>query len=233
MDNKLQFFENPNFGQIRVAQNENDELLFCLADICKAIDLLNPSSVKSRLDDDQVQILDLHALKLSEGINGNTKANFVTESGFYDVLFQSNSPKVKPFRKWVTSEILPSIRKTGSYQAKPLTNLQMLQQTINAMVEQEHRVSDLETQVKEIKAQITTRPDYFSIAGFATLNGLSYGRKQCATLGRKASKLCKEKGIEPEQIHDPRFGLVKSYPSEVLKEVFNLDRTITIHVKVS
>lgn len=67
------------------------------------------------IDKDDVQLIDLHALNSSEGITGNSMANFVTESGFYDVILQSSSPRVKPFRKWVTSEVLPAIRKNGGY----------------------------------------------------------------------------------------------------------------------
>lgn len=111
----IQLFNNPKFGSIRTAGTP-DEPYFCLADICKAVDLTNPSSVKSRLDSEDVQLIDLHALKPNEGtITGNAQANFVNESGFYDVLLQSCSPKVKPFRKWITSEVLPAIRKTGGY----------------------------------------------------------------------------------------------------------------------
>lgn len=93
----------------------NDQPLFCLADLCKVLELTNPSEVKNRLDKDDVQLIDLHALNSSEGITGNSMANFVTESGFYDVILQSSSPRVKPFRKWVTSEVLPAIRKNGGY----------------------------------------------------------------------------------------------------------------------
>lgn len=119
----LKIFENASFGEIRVA-GTSEKPLFCLADLCKAVELSNPSSVKSRLDEEDVQLLDLHALNYTEG-TGNTMANFVTESGFYDVILQSSSPKVKPFRKWVTSEVLPSIRKFGSYSVqKPKYSLE-------------------------------------------------------------------------------------------------------------
>lgn len=112
---QIQLFTNPEFGTIRMA-GTNESPLFCLADICKAVELTNPSAVKTRLDEEDVQLIDLHALNSNEGVRvGNTKANFVTESGFYDVILQSSSPKVRPFRKWVTSEVLPSIRKTGGY----------------------------------------------------------------------------------------------------------------------
>lgn len=113
--NSIQVFNSPQFGQVRTA-GTSDNPLFCLADLCKAVGLSNPSSVKARLDAEDVQLIDLHALNSTEGTGtGNTISNFVTESGFYDVLLQSSSPKVKPFRKWVTSEVLPSIRKTGGY----------------------------------------------------------------------------------------------------------------------
>lgn len=116
MKGEVKIFENEKFGDVRIAMSENGEPLFCLADICKSIGLSNPSSVKSRLDKDDLQLIDLHALKHNEGtIVGNSNANFVTESGLYDVLLYSDSPQVKPFRKWVTSEVLPSIRKTGGY----------------------------------------------------------------------------------------------------------------------
>ena len=114
--NKIQIFQNEQFGKVRIAMSENNEPLFCLADVCKAIGLTNPSSVKARIDKEDVQLIDLHALKQNEGIiTGNSTANFITESGFYDVLLYSDAPQVKPFRKWVTSEVLPSIRKNGGY----------------------------------------------------------------------------------------------------------------------
>jgi anti-repressor protein len=114
--NSIRIFDNAAFGQIRTA-GTGDEPLFCLADVCRAVELANPSSVKGRLDKEDVQLIDLHALNITEGIKvGNSMATFVTESGFYDVILYSKSTKVKPFRKWITSEVLPSIRKTGKYQ---------------------------------------------------------------------------------------------------------------------
>lgn len=115
MVNTLEIFKSDQFGEIRTITNESGDPLFCLADVCKALELTNPSTVKNRLDKVDVQVIDLHALKQTEGIVGNSMANFITENGFYDVLLYSDAPQVKPFRKWVTSEILPSIRKHGGY----------------------------------------------------------------------------------------------------------------------
>lgn len=110
--NGIQIFKNEAFGEVRVTE-VNGEPMFCLADVCKVLELQNPTTVKNRLDPEDVQLIDLHALNY-EGI-GNTTANFITESGFYDVILQSSSPNAKPFRKWITHDILPSIRRTGGY----------------------------------------------------------------------------------------------------------------------
>ena len=76
-------------------------------DICKALGMKNATMVASRLEDDEVTKLDLG------GQNGAT--NFITESGLYAVILRSDKPNAKKFRKWVTSEVLPSIRKSGGY----------------------------------------------------------------------------------------------------------------------
>jgi len=113
--NEIKIFNNEKFGDVRIAII-NNEPLFCLADVCNVVGLTNPSSVKSRLDDDEVQLLDLNALNgIQEEKIGNSMATFINESGFYSVLLFSSSPSVKPFRKWITSEILPSVRKTGGF----------------------------------------------------------------------------------------------------------------------
>lgn len=115
MCNNIQIFKNEQFGQVRIAMSDNNEPLFCLADVCKVVELTNPSSVKLRLEREDVQVLDLHALNPDLEIVGNSMATFVNETGFYEVLLFSSSNKVKPYRRWITHEVLPSIRKHGAY----------------------------------------------------------------------------------------------------------------------
>lgn len=113
--NQLKIFSNSAFGNVRTVISEKGEFMFCLADICKAVELTNAPSVKNRLDKDDTQLVDLHDINPECYKYGNSLATFVNETGFYEVLLFSSSPKVKPFRRWVTSEVLPSIRKTGGY----------------------------------------------------------------------------------------------------------------------
>ena len=150
---EVQIFDNPQFGQIRTAGTAENPL-FCLADVCKAVGLVNPSSVRQRLDSEDVQLLDLHALNYTEGNRvGNSLTNFVTESGFYDVILQSSSPNVKPFRKWVTSEVLPSIRKTGSYSIQNLSRKELALMVIQAEEEKERLALENKQQAEVIAEQ--------------------------------------------------------------------------------
>lgn len=106
--NEIQVFSNSQFGDIRTIIAEDGEPRFCLSDICGPLGL-NPAKVSQRLDED---LLSKYPLQTAGGIQ---QTNFVNEAGLYDAIFDSRKKEAKAFRKWVTSEVLPSIRKTGGY----------------------------------------------------------------------------------------------------------------------
>lgn len=108
MDN-IQIFKNEAFGEVRVA-GTSEEPLFCLADICKVLELGNPSQVKTRLCGGVIT-----NEVIPDSIGRQREMTFINEDGLYDVILDSRKPQAKTFRKWVTSEILPSIRKHGIY----------------------------------------------------------------------------------------------------------------------
>ena len=101
-------FTHPMFGEVRTVVN-GDEIRICLVDVCKALGLLQ-GDVKRRLDDGLVS-----TQPISDAFGRTQQANFVNEEGLYEVIFQSRKPIAKDFRKWVMSEVLPSIRKYGAY----------------------------------------------------------------------------------------------------------------------
>lgn len=90
--------------------NDNGEPLFCLADLCQTLQLSNNRKVKSQLDDDVTL-----SYPIIDSLGREQMATFVTESSMYTVILRSDSPKAKPMQRWVTSEVLPSIRKHGMY----------------------------------------------------------------------------------------------------------------------
>lgn len=107
--NEIKIFENANFGEIRTVIEEQGEPLFCLADVCNALGL-RQGDVVQRLDDGLVS-----TQPILDSLGRTQNANFVNEDGLYDVILDSRKSEAKKFRKWVTSVVLPSIRKTGSY----------------------------------------------------------------------------------------------------------------------
>lgn len=142
--NDLQIFNNEEFGEIRTAVI-NDEPMFCLIDICKALEIKNATDVAKRLDEDELTRLNLGSRA------GET--NFITESGLYAVILRSDKPNAKKFRKWVTSEVLPSIRKTGSY-GMPKTTGGQIQLLAQGYTELEQKVNDIKDDVSELKENV-------------------------------------------------------------------------------
>lgn len=103
------FTFNPNNAQIRV-QVINDEPWFVAKDICGVLGLNNVSQALTSLDIDEKR-----GVIINDVIGRNQEVRAVNESGLYSLIFQSRKPEAKSFRKWVTSEVLPAIRKTGKY----------------------------------------------------------------------------------------------------------------------
>lgn len=106
---ELQIFKNQEFGEIRT-KSINNEPYICLVDICKILDLDQASRVKTRLNQDGVIIS-----KAIDNLGREQQATFINESNLYKVIFQSRKPEAERFTEWVTSEVLPAIRKHGAY----------------------------------------------------------------------------------------------------------------------
>lgn len=104
----IQVFNNQDFGSVRTLVDKKGTPLFCLRDVCAALEL-DSRQVVRRLDKG---VVSKHSLR-TEG--GTQLATFVNEDGLYDVILDSRKPSARAFRKWVTSEVLPQIRQTGGY----------------------------------------------------------------------------------------------------------------------
>ena len=117
--NQLSIIQHPDFGQIRT-EIEDNEPLFCSIDICRALELTDTEVAMRKLDDDEKLMRKVY------GSGQNRDMWFVNESGLYNLIFRSNKPSAKAFRKWVTGEVLPSLRKTGGYHVEPRYGQMML-----------------------------------------------------------------------------------------------------------
>lgn len=107
--NDLQIFRNEEFGQVRVIER-NDEAWFCLVDVCRVLEINNTSQLKSRLNVDGVIINEV-----IDSMGRKQEATFVNEPNLYKSIFQSRKQEAERFTNWVTTEILPTIRKHGAY----------------------------------------------------------------------------------------------------------------------
>lgn len=134
--NNLQIFNNEEFGEIRTITKDN-EPMFCLADVCKALEISNVGNVKQRLSEKGIHTADT----LTKG--GMQKMTFISEANLYKTIFQSRKESAERFTEWVTGEVLPSIRKTGSYQ-KQLSPQEMMRIQLGMLDDVSDRVSKLE-----------------------------------------------------------------------------------------
>lgn len=112
-NNKLMTFENAAFGKIRTLTIDG-EPWFVAADVCRALEIGNPSMAVERLDDDEKGISTIDTL------GGKQRMTIINEPGLYSLVLSSRKPEAKAFRRWITHEVIPTIRKYGGYMTKSL-----------------------------------------------------------------------------------------------------------------
>lgn len=142
--NELQIFNNEEFGIIRTITKDN-EPMFCLADVCKALEITHVTDVKKRMKKDGVG-----TAEVIDSMGRKQKATFINESNLYKVIFQSRKPSAEKFTDWVTDEVIPSIRKNGGYIANQ-ENLTPEQIVANALVVAQNIITQKDKQIEEMK----------------------------------------------------------------------------------
>ena len=162
---------------------------------------------------------------------------FLTEDGFYEVCMQSTKSNAKIFKKEV-KKILKIIRKTGKYEEKkkPLTQAELILQQAQWMVEAESRINNIENDViglantienndKSIKRlennqRRTVTSNHLTVIAYANIKGIKPKSYHAPSIGKKATKICREKDLLIGTTVDSRYGLINTYPVEVLDEIF-------------
>nr|DAI83617.1 MAG TPA: repressor domain protein [Caudoviricetes sp.] len=117
--NTVKIFNHPVFGQVRIIEDDaSSELLFCANDVTLALGYSNGrDAVAKHVDEGDVAKRDT-PIPNQYGTLVNQSVTYITESGVYALIFGSKQERAKDFKRWVTSEVLPSIRKTGQYSVK-------------------------------------------------------------------------------------------------------------------
>ena len=113
MDNKLMTFENAAFGKIRTLTIDG-EPWFVAVDVCKALQIANSRDALTRIDDDEKGVV------LTDTLGGKQEVTIVNEPGLYTLVLSSRKPEARAFKRWITHEVIPAIRKYGGYMTKSL-----------------------------------------------------------------------------------------------------------------
>lgn len=143
--NNMQIFKYEN-NDVRTVEM-NGEPWFVLKDVCGVLGLSTPARVAERLDGDEVS-----QTHFTDSIGRKQETTVINESGLYSVILRSDKPAAKPFRKWVTSEVLPSIRKNGGYIAgqEQLSPEELMAKALmvanKTLAERDARISELTVQ---------------------------------------------------------------------------------------
>ena len=160
--NEIQIF-NYNSNEVRTVQRDG-EPWFVLRDVCNVLELGTPARVAERLDPDEVS-----QTHITDSTGRQQDTTIINEPGLYSVILRSDKPEAKPFRKWVTSEVLPSIRKHGAYMTpetlqaailNPDTMIQLCQQ-LKAEQDKNHALMAENSQLTVDKQIMRPKAEYF------------------------------------------------------------------------
>lgn len=156
--NNLQIFKNEKFGEMRTTEIKSVPYI-CLADVCKILEIKNISDCKDRLKKDGVV-----TSEVIDSLGRKQQATFINESNLYKVIFQSRKPEAEKFTEWVTSEVLPSIRKNGMYATNELLDNPDLAIKVFEQLKQEREEKkklQLENiQQKQLIGELKPKADY-------------------------------------------------------------------------
>ena len=176
--NDVKIFENPEFGRVRTTVIDG-EPWFVAADVCHALDIGNPSDALNRLDDDERTLVSI------EGASNGKPVNGVNEPGLYSLVLGSRKPEAKAFKRWITHEVIPAIRKTGGYHVPQSPAEQMAQGILAAQKLLAERDATIAKQNEQIA--VLTPKGIFADAVTASKTSILVGG---------LAKLIKQQGID-------------------------------------
>lgn len=185
MNGNIQTLEYHPTIEIRTVLQDG-EVWWVLLDVCRALGLGSPHKVAARLDEDERNLI-----PVIDGVGRRQETAVINESGLYSVILRSDKPEAKAFKRWVTHEVLPSIRKTGAYSAKGVDQADTLA-TLPATEEQSHRTAaqHLWLVLREIDrtrggtgtVQISN-PDLLRLLGYKSRHTIISARKELEAAG--------------------------------------------------
>lgn len=226
--NELKIFKNNDFGEIRTV-TINEEPHFVGKDVAEILEYQNGSRDINRHVDPEDRIKTM----VFDG-NQDKETILINESGLYSLILSSKMPKAKKFKRWVTSEVLPEIRKTGSYTRAPKS----FKEALYLAYKQQEKIEELEKtkawignkreatamntasqkskEVKKLQVTLDLEMSYATVKKVEKMTGRKYN-------WRNLKKYCQDAGLGWNKAFDSNYGSVNSYPIEAWKNVYGIE----------
>lgn len=194
--NELQVFQNDKFGQVRTVQKDGQPW-FVAADVCRALELGQVTNTIRRLDEDEKALISIKGIS-----RGNDQVSIVNEPGLYTLVLGSRKPEARAFKRWITHEVIPSIRKSGGYIAgqESMTDAELLSKAL-LVAHRQIEARDAQIEVMTPKAlfadAVSASKTSILIGDLAKLlkqNGCDIGQKRLFAWLRDNGYLIRQKG---------------------------------------
>lgn len=184
--NQLQAFQNVEYGEVRTILRDG-EPWFVAADVCRALEIGNPTMALSRLDEDEQALISIEGLS-----RGNETGNIVNEPGLYTLVLGSRKKEAKNFKRWITHDVIPAIRKNGYYGTRPVPQSELILMMAQDNVERDKRIDALDKRTDEVDRKVTDAVAVFSVP---TLAKDGWQHKMNAII----SALCEQHGLSHQR----------------------------------
>lgn len=194
--NDMKIFENPEFGRVRTVSVDNEPWFFA-KDVCDALSVAT-NHVRESLDEDEVS--NLRTTEIGPEFGGKAPL-IVSEAGLYSLILKSRKPEAKAFKRWITHEVIPAIRKTGGYHVPQSPEEQMAQGLLAAqklLAEKDKRIEEMRPKEIFADAVSVSKTDILigDLAKLIKQNGHDIGQKRLFAWLREKGYLIKRKGLD-------------------------------------
>ena len=205
---------------------KDGEPWFIAKDVCDILGIKNSRDAMTRLDEDEKA-----DVVLNDG-RQNRAMTIINEPGLYNLILRSDKAEAKTFKRWITHEVLPAIRKTGVYDQNKkscssmadwlLESAMFMKKLEEDQKRQQEELEEISHSQRLIQGKVDILNDKeFTIMGYANMNNLSVDNSVANSLGRKAASLSRKKGYYIGVATHPVFGRVNTYHVDILDEVFD------------
>lgn len=185
----IQLYKNEKLGDVRATVIDG-EPWFVAADVCKVLQIANSRDALTRIDDDEKGVVS------ADTLGGKQEVAVVNEPGLYTLVLSSRKPEAKAFKRWITHDVIPSIRKTGSYTMLPQDYISALKALVAS---EEERLA-----LQEKNLEMLPKAEYYDavrdtksvmqvkeLAAYLSSNGVKIGRNRLFSLLRNDGYICK------------------------------------------